>query len=24
VVDSWPGYYANGEDALVMENRREW
>jgi ribosomal-protein-alanine N-acetyltransferase len=24
VVDSWPGYYANGEDALVMEKRREW
>jgi ribosomal-protein-alanine N-acetyltransferase len=23
VVDAWPGYYANGEDALVMEKRRD-
>jgi ribosomal protein S18 acetylase RimI-like enzyme len=22
-VDMWPGYYASGEDALVMEKRRD-
>ena len=23
VVDAWPGYYTDGEDALVMEKRRD-